>query len=211
MDARMVKAGLAAALALTLLVPTFNALNASYVENVTPPPWMPPPEEPPNITPPTNFKPPPDMTPPTNWKGEIPPGACPPPVIETVPGTEQNLAVQSPATQDWVRTIAFELPEGAVALGGWVNFTNWQGRRVVTDLRGPEGFEGWRGEDVGDAVLLQSRAKTSPFEYNSTKGDNPRPPPSGNYTLSLRVEMPIGGTVQTKFLMALACGGMMSR
>lgn len=207
----MVKAGIASALALTLLAPTFNALNLSYVENVTPPPWMPPPTQPPDITPPTNFKPPTGMTPPTGYEGEIPPGACPPPVFREIEGTAQDLAIQGPSPGAWTRTIPFQVPEGALAFGGWMNFTDWQGQRAVVAIDGPSGFDRWTDfADGGGGLLISPTARTDPFEYNSTATDAPRAPPAGDYTLDLRVDTPISGSVQTRLIVALACGGMMT-
>lgn len=206
----MMKAGIAAAIGLTLLVPTFNALNLSYVENVTPPPWMPPPKDPPNITPPTNFQPPPDFEPPEGYEGEIPPGACPPPLIVPIEDASGTHAVTGPSATSWTKPLKFELPEGVFAFGGFANFTQWQGRSVAVTITGPDGFETWRDSDVGEAFLLQPRPDDTSFAYNSTEGDNPSTPPPGEYTLELRVETPISGRVETKFVMALACGGMMS-
>lgn len=212
MDATMMKAGLVAALGLTLLVPTFNALNLSYVENVQPPPWMPPPTQPPNITPPPDFKPPTGMTPPPDWKGEIPPGSCPPPLIRVLnESVVDGETIPGPQTGTWSITRRWTLPEGAVALGGFVNFTQWQGRSVNGTLAGPTGFEGWGDGEASGGLLIGSSPQTTRLRYNSTEGGELRPTPKGDYELTLRVDTPIGGNVQAKFFVALACGGMMSR
>jgi hypothetical protein len=207
----MMKAGVVAALALTLLVPTFNALNLSYVENVTPPPWLTTPEDPPNITPPTDFEPPPDFEPPEGYEGEIPPGACPPPVVRELNETRQAFSVQGPQPA-WTQRIPFTVPQGALALEGYVNFTSWQARSIAVRLDGPEGFQAWTEGDQGEGsgLLVQPTAQRTSFHYKSYEGDEPSPVPEGEYLLTLSAEFPIDGEGDTRFGVALACGGMMS-
>lgn len=209
----MVKAGVVAALALTLLVPTFNALNLSYVENVQPPPWIPPPKDPPNITPPTDFEPPPDMTPPTNWQGEVPPGACPPPLIRPVNETNEPFTVVGPQPR-WTKTLPFTLPRGVLALEGYANFTSWRAQAVHARLEGPEGFTEWsqdaRGPTTGGLLVEPSAQRTS-FHYASYQGEEASPVPAGDYVLTLSADYPLDGQGSTTFGVALACGGMMSR
>lgn len=207
----MLKASVVAAVALTLLVPTFNALNLSYVENVQPPPWMPTPKDPPNITPPTNMKPPTDFEPPDGWEGEIPPGSCPPPVMRVLNETRQQYPIDGPNSQ-WQRVVRFVVPNGSLAMGGYANFTQWRASSISVQLEGPQGFKTWRQEARGAAngLLAQPQPQTTPFEYNSTGGDEPSPVPAGDYTLTLQAQFPIDGSVSTIFGVALACGGMMS-
>lgn len=207
----MVKAGVVAALALTLLVPTFNALNLSYVENVTPPPWLPTPEDPPNITPPTNFEPPPDFEPPEGYEGEIPPGACPPPVVRELNETRQPFTI-SPTQPQWSKHIPFTVPPGAIALEGYANFTSWRAQSITARLEGPEGFQPWSRAAQGDTggLLVEPTEQSTSFHYKSYEGDEPSPVPEGDYALVLTAQFPIDGEGDTLFGVALACGGLMS-
>jgi hypothetical protein len=213
-DTRLVTAGAVAALGLVLLVPTFNALNASYVQDVPPPPWMPTPPTPPDMTPPTNFKPPPDMTPPTNWKGETPPN-CPPPVLVRLKEsnhTESFSPGPTTASGTWTRAWDFEAPDGTIVVGGYVNWTNWQAQSVSSRLSGPERDWSWpmSNESTSTGLVTQS-TPLSVQEYNSYELNDNQPVAGGTWRIEVRAELPIGGTVATTFAALLPCGGLLSQ
>lgn len=201
-------AGIVAGLGLVLLIPTFNALNMSYVQNVPPPPWLPTPPTPPDMTPPTDFVPPTGMTPPTNWQGQEPP-PCPPPVereIEEARYSGQLSAQQGSFSLDR----AFDVPNATLAIGGFFNFTQWQAQEISVTIVDPQGDVYWTDGAEADAFLVQSQPRTSEFRFMSYEEKGQTPPVAGTYTLQLRAQFPISGQVTSKMGMALACGGMLS-
>lgn len=219
MDTRLVKAGAVAALGLILLVPTFNALNASYVENVSPPPWMPTPPTPPDMTPPTNFKPPPDMTPPTDWQGKMPPpDMCPPPVFRNLKEMNTNYTYNPGSARNgvsWSGTpLTFTVPNGTIALGGYVNYTNWQAATVRASLADPSGRLAAQNETSTSSpvgfIPQQGSDEAGSFFMNSYQFNKQQPPKAGEWTLHLSVETPVQFSVHTEFGLLLACGGLMS-
>lgn len=207
---RLVKAAVVVALGLTLLVPTFNALNASYVKDVPPPPWLPTPPTPPDITPPTDFTPPPGMTPPTDYKGKIPPGSCPPPVVKVLVDDNETLSTNTRFEKD----LTFKIPNGSIGFRGYINWTNWQAQRVFASVSGPAGFKAWSNQTDGNqpAGFL---APTTPISstswvYDSYRENNGQVPKTGEYTLRLTADFPIRGQIHSTLGVALACGGMLS-
>lgn len=217
MDTRLVKAGVIAAFGLILLVPTFNALNASYVENVSPPPWMPTPPTPPDMTPPTNFKPPPDMTPPTDWQGKMPPDMCPPPVFRNLKEMNTNDSYSpGEATNgvSWASApLRFTVPNGTIALGGYVNYTDWQAATIRAALTDPAGKLATQNQTSsgGPAGLPQRGSdEAGSFFMNSYQFNRQQPPAAGAWTLQLSAETPVQFEVHTEFGLLLACGGLMS-
>ena len=207
-------AGIAAGLLLVLLLPTFNALNNSYVEHVKPPPWVPTPSTIPDVTPPSNFDPPPDMTPPTGMTpptnlppppkdGRIPPGAsCPNPKIEW---HNQTLSMQTPGP--FRQTMSFALTNKTVYLEGYVNVTNWQAQSVASTLSGPKGFAEWSNNEPGSTGIFATTTPATSWHYqsyNNTSGG--KVPPAGNYDLSMQAAgTVINGQWDVQFA-ALVCG-----
>lgn len=212
MDTRMLGAGVVAALGMTLLIPTFNALNNSYVEDVQPPPWMPTPDEIPPIEPPEDFEPPEGEPPedfevPPGYEGPVPP-VCPPPVVRPVNETLMRGPV-TPAFQP-VR-VTFDVPKYAIALIGFVNVTGWQAARVATQLDTPGGND-WAQEQTagGGALLVDPQPKDSRWEYNSYREESQQPPKEGSYTFTLQIDLPVDGDFETGFGVVLPCGGLLS-
>lgn len=206
MDTRLAGAGFAMGVAMVLLLPTFNALNNSYLTDVPPPPWMPTPDEPPDINPPTEYEPPRDMTPPTGWEpppgyeGPVPP-SCPPPKVVRLNETVSRRTI-SPTQDEW--SAAFQVPKYTMALVGFVNFSDWQAQRVYATLDVPEGGEDW--EKRADGTFLGTVESTK-WEYNSTRSQ--QPPPSGGYVLDYGAQTGFSGTVTTEFYAVLPCGGLL--
>ena len=206
------KAAIVVALGLTLLVPTFNALNASYVKDVAPPPWLPTPPTPPDITPPTDFKSPTGMTPPTNYKGKVPPSACPPPVAEKL--LDINDTIQGPRTTFTV-DLPFKIKNGSIGFEGYINWTQWRASRIFAEITGPQGFRTWNNQTVANQQsggILTSPTQQGPtsFHYKSYTQNNGQVPKAGSYNLRLVADFPIDGQYHVVFGAALACGGMLS-
>lgn len=216
-------------LALVLFIPTFNALNNSYVTDVTPPPWMPTPEElPKDFQPPDEipegWEPPEgDWEIPEEWKdkykGKMPPGGCGPPVIEPIP--ELNGKTFRPPSSDngitpagdWSQALPFNLHETTVGYDIYVNFSDWRGERVLAVLTSADGNE-TQEEDAGTGgspSIFGGAAKDSFLNFQEVVDPNTgkRIAP-GEYTLALRMEQPFtGGTVRIEARKGLACGGML--
>lgn len=222
MDPRVAGAGVAMAVAMVMLLPTFNALNNSYATDVPPPPWLPQPDEipenfqpPPDFEPPEGWEPPPDMEPPPGWEpppgyeGPIPPGGCPPPVIMELEEWNRQGSF-SPSSATTFGPWEFELPKYAYAFGGYVNFTNWQASQVSFLIEGPNGTvasDSQNGPAGGLLVAFQTVEETS-WSYDSR--EDGEFPPEGSYTLTLNVNVPVDGDFQTEFIYVLPCGGLLS-
>lgn len=236
MDPRMLQAGVAMGLGLLLFIPTFNALNNSYVENVTPPPWMPMPEEiPDDFEPPEDFELPEDFEPPEGdyeippewrdkYKGKMPPGGCPPPVRRDF--EEKTFQLPRPSTPlasgSWDEQMTLTPPQSAGAILLWANYTSWRAEEVRAAVEGPAGATPWDDSEPGDASPLNSQTEASAsFHYNSYYTDNPDSPAvtnwtqargklltPGEYTVTVSAENPRTGSVKIQGHYILACGGL---
>lgn len=216
LDVRMVQAGIAVAVAMTLLVPTFNALSKSYVENVPPPPWFPTPEKPPNITPPSNFQPPTGMTPPTGFEGEyegpVPP-ACPPPVIKRIPEVDDvDESIRQGNSVNYNRNVAFTVPNATIGVRIYVNYTDWQASAVHAGVDAPEGAQDWEQDEqgAGGGLLFAQSTPRTTLTYDSYTEENGKPAIEGEYTLRLSADFVVNGNVKAEGYMLLACGGLLS-
>lgn len=236
MDAKVAGAGVAMALGMMLLLPTFNALNNSYVENVTPPPWIPPPDEipedfvppedwepPPDWVPPEGWEPPPDWEPPEGWEpppgyeGPIPPGGCPPPLIQWIEPSNSTFSMGNPTSgQQWdgSETFSFTAPKYTVGVEGSVNFSaGWQAQSVSSSLRTPDGDTlGPLTNQSNAGPLLfspQQNPRTEQVHQIIAK-DEASMPPSGRYTFTVSAQTPISGSFVPQLVVAIACGGMLS-
>lgn len=223
MDPRVAGAGIAMALGMMLLLPTFNALNNSYVENVQPPPWMPTPDEiPEDFQPPEDWEPPPDWEPPEDYEippgwepppgydGPIPPGGCPPPVIRRLDDMEHSgtIGPQWPGAE-----YPFTIPKYTAGLSANVTFTNWRASEVRGALEDPNGNTS-KDRDAGNAgsLLVPAQPKGSSklvmqFIVNPEDGSNM--PAQGEYLLSLSASLPVSGDYQTQVEVAILCGGLL--
>jgi hypothetical protein len=231
----MLQAGVAMGLGLLLFIPTFNALNNSYVEDVAPPPWMPTPDElPDDFTPPEDWTPPDDFKPPEGdyeippewmekYKGKIPPGGCKPPAIRpieeiqdkgwTIPRYSPGVLGQPPAA--FTRAIKFSLHETTVGYQLWVNLSDWRGGDASVTLTDRNGTKVWSDSEAGPGtptVIDNPPSKDHPFEtfdVADPKGTHRITP--GEYTLTIQVEQAAEGAVKLQGQKALACGGMFAR
>lgn len=207
MDAMLGKAGIVAAVGIALLIPTFNALNASYVKDVQPPPWLPTPPTPPDMEPPPNFTPPTGMTPPTNWQGKNPPPVCPPPVMERLADAQRSFDIE-PGAQ-FTRPIPFQVPESSIALVGYVNATGWQAQRIEATLYPPDGGKPWGNfSEYTPNLASPGGPDDESWLLNSYEQTGQQAPP-GDWTLRFAADLPIRGHVTTEFAVILACGGLM--
>lgn len=202
MDA-LIKAGVAMALGLTLLIPTFNAVNNSYIEVSEVPPWLPEPKDlPENLRPPEklpdpppDWRPPPGWKPPEGWEDWEPPedwkerfkdmdnaDQCPPPVKRT--HGPWSFAIDD--TGSW--SSSFDLP--AYTLGFAVNFTlaNWRADGAAAALEGPDDLSrSWSSSQSvrdGPEILSQNaNNEAGNFTYDPRKqGD--QLPPAGTYVFT---------------------------
>lgn len=206
MDAVILKAGVVMAAGLLLLVPTFNALNQSYVQNVPPPPWIPKDVTPPDITPPSDMTPPPDFKPPPDYKGKIPPQSCPPPLVQKVGEFYDNMTPMPTYSKD----LPMKVPNGAAVVQGYVNFTNWEAAQIQVTMSGPDNTTMWSPATVqGSAVFAQPTVTSNSFFYNSTESD--RPPAAGTWVVHMSSQFPIQGAINLIFAAAIPCGGLASR
>lgn len=228
----MLQASLAMGAGLLLFLPTFNALNFSYVENVAPPPWMPTPDEIPD-----DFEPPDDWTPPDDWeppegdweippewaekyKGKIPPGGCGSDVairrIAEIDRKEYSLPNESPPINGapWDEALTFTLHDTSVGYAVWVNVTDWRGGTFTVtfiDAAGNESSDSADGRNRPFPPIDTATVRESNFEF--TRYGDPRVTPfGGEYTLQM--ELPTsysGGKVRVEGMTGLACGGMLAR
>ena len=207
MDAVVLKAGVVMAAGLLLLIPTFNALNQSYVQNVPPPPWIPKDVTPPDITPPSDMTPPPDFKPPPDYKGKIPPQSCPPPIIVKVGEFFDNMTPMANYSKD----IQLKVPKGAAVMQGYANFTQWEASQIQVTMTAPDNTTVWSPPTVvGSAALAQPTPVDSSFHYDSTEGGG-RPPAAGTWVVHMTSQFPIQGAVTVIFGAAIPCGGLASR
>lgn len=216
----MVKAGAAAALGIVLLLPTFNALNNSYVQNVPPPPWFPTPSTIPDITPPSDFKPPTNMKPPpdfdaSKYKGQIPPGGCPPPVITVIQaatfndsvGRSQGGIIPLGSPTSYSKEVPFTPPNGTYAIVGFVNLTQWEGTNFTATVRFPAGGS-WQG--FANNTMNPPRTEDDALTFNSYEALGHKAAPAGEYTLDLEATPPfLSGDIATTFYSIIPCGGLL--
>lgn len=216
------------ALGMMLLLPTFNALNNSYVENVAPPPWMPTPDEipedfepppdwepPENWVPPEDFEPPPGWEPPPGYDGPIPPGGCPPPVLRYLENMNRTGQMAPNPQWDGRESWTFTPPEYTVAIVANVTFTSWQASGVSARLEPPpqSDIEPQSDEAQGAQGGLLGPARSTPkseFTLSYVAESEETVPPPGTYTLSLGADLPVSGSWTTSVLIALPCGGMLA-
>lgn len=225
MEPRVAGAGVAMAIGLMVLLPTFNALNNSYVTDVTPPAWLAklidPDRLPEDFQPPDDFEPPEDMElpedfePPPDWQippgydGPLPPGGCDnvPPLIQPVEDWSNagQLATNPNEEREWT----WALPQHTAGFRVYVNVTDWQARRIDVSLEGPEGTlyeDAAVGETTGLLVAPQPVPLTE-FVYETPMDD--LFPPEGDYILRLTVDLPISGRFTTEAYYVLPCGGLL--
>ncbi|HUR68978.1 MAG TPA: hypothetical protein VM370_07000 [Candidatus Thermoplasmatota archaeon] len=225
MDPRVAGAGVAMAIGMMLLLPTFNALNNSYVTDIQPPPWIPTPKEipddftpPTDFTPPSNWQPPPDWEPPEGWEpppgydGPIPPGGCPPPVFQSVPDGTMSGRL---SPQDTGRTsTTFVVGEYTAAIIVNATFTNWQAQRIFVTLTPPNGTditETEQSDSSGFLVAPQAKAKsilTITLQPSDQQDPDTWPEP-GEYTLAVGGDIPISGSWESDVQVVLPCGGQL--
>ena len=220
LDSRVMKAGIAMAIGMTLLIPTFNAINNSYIEVTEVPSWMPPPDKlPENFRPPEDFKPPEDWTPPPDWEppegwedweppedweGKMegfppPPGSCPPPVPRYPPEGNKEFSMDGEAN-DWEATLSFDAPEYTGAVIVEVRVRNWtspQIRGAVTPPAGMDfGAEKTASNGGGGTFGIPSANPPTPKAetvWNWTwdpREHNNELPEPGTYTLDLAADAP---------------------
>lgn len=223
-DPRVAGAGMAMAVGLMVLLPTFNALNNSYVTDVAPPAWLaklidpddlPEDFQPPDdFEPPEGWEPPPDFEPPPGWEpppgydGPIPPGGCPPPVVIHVEDFSDQLEPQWGGIQ-----YEFEVPQYTVAVGANFTFNNWQAGRIFGSLEDPNGMA-VEDDEPGDTGGLLVPATVQPtYEmsliFQTDSEDLNTMPSPGTYTLNIGAEIAIGGTVTGSVDYMVACGGIL--
>lgn len=218
LDSRMLGVAAVMALGVTLLIPTFNALNNSYVEDVAPPPWMPTPDEIPPFTPPPDYKPPPDAEPPPGWEpppgyeGPVPP-VCPPPVARRLDNASRTQPPLAPQPR-YFEEIAFVVPNFTLVMQGYVNFTAWRASSISVTLDAPEGGRDWtqsaQSSTSGGLLPSPTREQDTSWFYDSMKVENGQQPKPGEYRLTLSAQFPVDGQVETQFGVLLACGGLVS-
>lgn len=237
MDSRLMKAGVAMAVGMTLMIPTFNAINNSYVEVTEVPPWLPTPTNlPDNLKPPSQlpenipegWQPPPDWSPPPEWKDwkppedwegkdqgfPPPPGMCPPPIIKVIEPPTDNYTLSDEST------FSFEAPEYTAGIGVWLNSSNWRASEVRAGIDPPGNM------DFGEERSEQERSSplgnpTYPriawsWIWDPREHDNALPE-EGAYSIYLEADPPAGtiflqnapvsGDVALMVQLALPCGG----
>lgn len=209
----MLKAGVAMAIGMTLMIPTFNAINNSYISVTEVPPWMPqpdqlpedfvPPDEiPEGWQPPPDWKPPEgweDWKPPEDWEGKfdgIPPpaGSCPPPIVVMPDNLNDNITLSGNSFSD---ELQFEVPEYTVGVAVWANWTAWVAGEIRGDVASPN------GDAYGEEIQETSEGDGGPVELSTPVQDrvdmewiwDPRQranelPAPGTYTLSLAADPP---------------------
>ena len=229
----MLQAGVALGLGLLLFIPTFNALNNSYVTDVSPPPWMPTPDElPDDFEPPEDFEIPEDWTPPEGdydipeewkekYKDKIPPQGCPPPVARTIPSATVTRSLRTANTAPvgggpapkFDETYRYSVHETALAVRIYVNLTDWRGESFEATVKGPNATS-WQDGDSGPGF----RSFLSPgvpdmdtrVEYDSYTVEGQKQVKPGDYALRVVVSGPDGGDLKTEAHVLLACGGMLA-
>lgn len=227
MDPRVAGAGVAMAVAMLLLLPTFNALNQSYDSSVPPPDWFRPDKIPEGIEPPDDiedypegWEPPPNMTPPPGWEpppgydGPVPPGGCGPPLVRPLEEWTTTESWSTGTGGTYTETLRFDAPKYMVGFGGNITFTDWRAQTVAYVIEAPDGTildsDAQGGPGAGSLLLPATPVQRTEFTYQS---EDPREtgelPPEGRYVLRLEVEVPIDGTWETEFSVAIACGGML--
>lgn len=218
MDSRLLKAGAAAALGMTLLIPTFNAVNNSYVAVTEYPDWLPPPDQlPENLRPPEDFtppdlpedwQPPPDWKPPEGWEDWEPPadwaekwgdrvppaGACPPPVWRAIEDGANATFEMSGA--GWEQEAAFTIPKYTLAIAVNHTVTDWTANRIRATVAAPG--NAWQGENETNGARdpLTGQAGTTPETtylqlFRADENGN-APAAEGTYSVSLWAEAPQG-------------------
>lgn len=212
LDSRVLKAGIAMAIGMTLLIPTFNAINNSYIEVSEVPSWMPPPDKlPENFRPPEDFKPPEDWTPPPDWEppegwedweppedweGKMegfppPPGSCPPPVIKRPSSANVNHTVRSPS---WSTEVPFDVPEYTLGIEVWANWTDWRASEIRGSITSPNGnaFGAERSKTAqGSGQLVLTTPAQSPHSMHwkwDPREHNNELPEHGSYTIILEAD-----------------------
>lgn len=226
MEPRVAGAGIAMAIAMMVLLPTFNALNNSYVTDVAPPAWLAklidpedipedfqPPED---FTPPEDWEPPPDFEPPPGWEpppgyeGPIPPGGCPPPAFLWPDGGNMTEELSADGQREW--TFRFTVPQYTVGVSASINFTNWAANEVYASLEAPDGEvqEDSEQGDVGGLLNAATPRARTQFTFQFIAQDENNMPPSGTYTFTFGARDPvIQGSATTEIGYAVACGGML--
>lgn len=228
MDPRVVGAGVAMAIGLMVLLPTFNALNNSYVTDVAPPAWLAklidPDNLPEDFQPPDDFEPPedmeipPDFEPPPGWEpppgydGPLPEGGCDniPPVVQAIDEWDNNrqFTTNSNGNYEW----SWDMPQYTAGFRVYVNFTDWQAQRVRVDIEDPDGNNLYTGAEDGDNTgtgLLSAARPVSLTEFIYETPQDELFPPQGAYTLRLTVELPISGSYKSEAYYAVPCGGLL--
>jgi hypothetical protein len=170
-----------------VLLPAFNTINASHLDNVAPPDNLPPPPTLPSHLPnvaPKDGK--------SNATRPLP-ADCPPPVEKVV--YSRQFANQ---TDSDTRTI--EVPPAAAAIGGRVQFQGFVGQFSGT-LRDPSGKTVW--SPAFDTVSTSGLGGP----YSGTDDYQPSDPPSpGAWTISWQSQTFVGGGA-VSIALALPCGG----
>ena len=229
MDPRVTGAGVAMAIGMMVLLPTFNALNNSYVTDVAPPAWLAklidpenlpedfqPPEDyeiPEDMELPEDFEPPPGWEIPPDYDGPIPPGGCaaiPPIVVPVEEATDSGSIAPGMQPLSWT----FEIPdEYVVAVAANVTFSDWQARRVAARLEDPNGtvVDDERSGDTGGLLVPATTQPTVEFslQFIVNIEDGSDMPVPGSYTLELPIDIPIGGSWSTEVSYAIPCGGLL--
>ena len=212
------------AIGMTLLIPTFNAINNSYIEVTDVPPWMPPPESlPENFRPPEDFEPPEDWQPPPDWdppegwedweppedwegkfEGEPPPGwdsgQCPPPVIKRPSEANGRLTIGGTS---WSDTLSFTAPEYTAAIIVNATFRDWVASEVRAEVDPPAnvdfGSTQSRAGSGGTGTVISGpspqQAWTANFTWDPRERNDELPPP-GQYTITLEADTPSSLTPQ---------------
>lgn len=237
MDSRLMKAGVAMAVGMTLMIPTFNAINNSYLEVTEVPPWLPTPTNiPDNLKPPSKlpenipegWQPPPDWNPPPEWKdwkppedweGKAegfppPPGSCPPPVIKVVEPPTSNFTLDDVEFQ-------FEAPQYTAGIGVWLNSSNWRASEVRAGVNPPARMDFGGEEAEQEQTSTLSTSSTYPriaWEWIwDPRERNNELPEEGVYAIYIKADPPqstpvlgnsqISGDVSLMVQIALPCGG----
>lgn len=237
MDPRMLQAGIAMGAGLLLLLPTFNALNWSYAENVSPPPWMPTPNPesfdpddiPDDWTPPEGYEPPPDMEIPEEWKekykDKMPPGGwenCPPPAVRRIQELSRSFdlpgrgGLLNNQAQDFEEEVAFALHETAVAFRVYVNVTDWAANGVRSAIVDRNGVLVDAQEEQGEpdpGFIGNPSLRDTEFVHEKMGDQQSKRGVGGAYVLDLEVDQSYSsdGRIGVTGHVALACGGMLAR
>lgn len=221
-DPRVAGAGIAMAIGMMALLPTFNALNNSYLTDVQPPPWMPTPDDlpddfkpPEDWEPPEGWEPPPDMEPPPGWEpppgydGPIPEGGCPPPIPMWFAALNGTRPIGTSFNGD---SENFEVPPWTVAVIANVTFREWQASSVTARLVPPVGDTEEQSEDnpnPGGILVPATPVAETPFTFQMVAQDEDSLPPSGRYTIEIEVEFAVSGSYSMEAIAVVACGGML--